>query len=977
MREQAQPSTKPMSRTDSPCAVLGKTSVTPSPTSFFAVWRPPTPRIPSEDLPPRVGVNEANQAPPHMQSGRENDARPGTHVPAAQSVSAVGHARGAMAAAEAPSEGKAVSPAAAQGRHCIASIPTPVGRRRVAVPSPPASAPTAPPVERGDGTAWPTSLQALRDETRLLTVLGAVPLRRNLQKIPGLALPYRSISALLPGPPETCVAMHVFTDGSFDPGARLHRGGWAFNVFIQQTDASQPLAFLGYACGSLRPWVASSAAIDYSSYDAEAVAILMAAIWALPLTAGLPIHFHVDSQSVLGAANGSYQTAGSETDRAAAALARAAVQILEAQGRTIVWHWVPGHKGIAGNEISDALSKAAALEVWQDTDLPTAVWNVVLHPLFGWLWRDFTATDDCPPLDFLQAGKYEPADNVPVGLLQPKVHVEAPSPTAITLKVGSLNVQSLKENKDELWHLLNKERFNVVGLQETREGNDHQCKGRGFFEVHAAGYGGNHGISLIFAKNVPYGWQGANPLHILPEHVSCLHAEPTILVCAVHAPGLNLCCVSAHAPHSGNTHTEITGWWRRLAQAIPKDAAGKLLLLIDANARVGSISAAGIGAHAKEEECHAGAHLRELADDLQMWLPATFADRKGLVDPCACEPTWVSPHGTMHRIDYVCLPRSWAESSVSAWVHKDLLPTRPHEDHWAACATVHFLAQCAATRESGSAFPKDPGMATDRCHAAVRDFWCAPPQVSWEVNVHEHMQTLNEGVAQVIGSLPPPPPRKTRPFVSEEAAQLLRDCKRLRCSLRGFDRLERKLRLRTILYAWSAQRSQRPVSREGWTLRDVRAIKCVFIHWLHVDRSAARNTIRADKAIFAGKRLQALQQAGQANNAKAFYKALAPLRPPGKKIIKPFAPLVLSTSEDGTLPDPSALLAAKREHFAALEAGSVVHLQELFTDSNTGPGEDASFTIGELPTLSQIEHLVRSIQTGKAPNPGMDLAVQS
>ena len=930
----------------------------PSLQFVFAVWRPPTPPIPDDDS--LLADTDAGESRP-MEMG---DSTGSTHAPEAPLQAPV-PPPGSDASA-APSG----NPPASKATLCV---PTPLGRRLLrngkqpephnAAPQAPAAAGERPPAKQAEVG----SLQTLLDDYELLTSPGAISLRNDIAKVPGMPRGLRTLGALAPGHPGLCRAFHIFTDGPFDPGPKLHRGGWAFNVFVQQDDPRQPLAFLGYACGSMRPWVSSTLAIDYSSYDAEAVSILVAAVWALSLPGDRQVHFHVDSQSVLGAAN---QAANPDSSNTAACLARQAVQILEAKERNMHWHWVPGHKGIAGNEISDSLSKAAALGVWPDTPLPHALWQAVTHPLFGWLWRASTAKTDCPPLASLERGRYEAPDQVPPALLSEGQGPEAPKVTTIALQACTLNVQSLLDQKDALWHLLGKERFGIVGLQETRIQHDYQCKGRAFFEVHAAGKNGNHGTSLLFAKDVPYyGWQGDRPLHILPEHVSCLHAEPSILVCAVHAPGLHLCCVSAHAPHSGNSPSGIQAWWRKLQGVIPIDAKGRLLLLVDANARLGSVTSAGIDAHAGEEECVAGECLRELADVFQLWIPATCFDRKGRRDPSASEPTWVSPHGTLHRIDYIGVPQAWNTGNVTPWVHRDLLPARQHEDHWAACVSAQFVTHCTATKKGPGVLPRDPSRATEQCRQAVLAAWDTAPLVPWEANVHEHMDLLQNTIAQAAQSTPPPPMCKKRPFVSEEAAALLHDCKRLRRSLRGFDRLERQLRLRTILHAWSRGRARPPVSREGWTLRDLQAIKGVFVRWLHADRTAVRTTIQADKAAFAASRLRSLQEAGQAGNAKAFYKALAPLRPPGKKILKPFAPLVITRGEGNQMPDPIALVKDKREHFAALEAGEETTLAELFSEAPAQSTLDGTFELRELPTLTQIEHLVRSIQLGKAPGP--------
>ena len=110
--------------------------------------------------------------------------------------------------------------------------------------------------------------------------------------------------------------------------------------------------------------------------------------------------------------------------------------------------------------------------------------------------------------------------------------------------------------------------------------------------------------------------------------------------------------VVAHAAHSGEDVVDPNPWWEDLSRRL----AGQpdVVLLVDANARLGSAVSAAVGSGGLcQQEDLSGTMFHRTLVELGLCVPATF----GPLDDTAF--TWVANGGACHRIDYVAVPGTW------------------------------------------------------------------------------------------------------------------------------------------------------------------------------------------------------------------------------------------------------------------------------------------------------------------------------
>eukprot|EP00969_Alexandrium_andersonii_P292530 12929176-Alexandrium_andersonii.AAC.1 len=72
---------------------------------------------------------------------------------------------------------------------------------------------------------------------------------------------------------------------------------------------------------------------------------------------------------------------------------------------------------------------------------------------------------------------------------------------------------------------------------------------------------------------------------------------------------------------------------------------------MDANARLGSVTAPNVGHYGAELETPSGKALRHALAQAGLFLPTTFSEHAQGVAPA----TWASARGTTGRIDYIAL----------------------------------------------------------------------------------------------------------------------------------------------------------------------------------------------------------------------------------------------------------------------------------------------------------------------------------
>ena len=529
-------------------------------------------------------------------------------------------------------------------------------------------------------------------------------------------------------------------------------------------------------------------------------------------------------------------------------------------------------------------------------------------------------------------------------------------------------MQTLKDVKKVLQAQLGEIVCHITALQETRAQHASTIQGADFFEFHSAADRGDGGMALLFSRKKPYGRSPAGNLFFAREHFSCFIAGPRLLGVRIQAPFFQATVIAAHAPHSGRSASVIKQWWRDLHAQIPATPTDELFVLVDSNARLGSVPTEHVGVHAAQDECPGGSCLRDFLELRSLWAPATFFDSHGRCVPQAREPTWVSPNGPASRIDYILLPMALRGADVVPWVDHTIELPRTHDDHFPVCVRTQWERFGAPPAPRWPQVPRDPAALTAEQLGALQLTWQTLALPAWSVDVHQHTQYIFDHLRTCLPLLAVRNPVRRRPFLSDFSFLLIRFGRALKTHVAFVDKQCRRLFLQTVFAAWAGRNG--PICNNlGWRLKDCHVILSLCVHTLHLTRGTLRMNVKADKAAFVTRQVQALQAQGLSHDHKAWYHALRPLRPPSKRIFKPWSRLTLHSSANASLPDRTAIADAKAHFFSAIEAGCAATADELVAHASQRAVEPGPFALADLPSLLQVENLTRRLASSKAPGP--------
>ena len=419
-------------------------------------------------------------------------------------------------------------------------VPTPLGRRRLArvsdceqpacaqsgcepptVPKPPAEAvrvdrlPVSRSLNIDAALSPPNDDQGLRQSVHLLRAPWRNFWRGDLCSLPGL--PTCFLNALRHCAPAlgTVQHVHLFTDGSFIAGSPGAKCGWGicavFEGLYQQQHA---FAFAGFAGGPLETFLQRPVGALNTSYFAETAAAVVAVAWQLSLPACVPVTLWYDCQAVGGVINGHIAPKAGQGCLSLAGRLRSVVHLVESvRGSPCQATWLPSHAGNPFNELADCVAKAGAKLQIGDGGLAAPLWSLLQSPLLQWAWMLPGRDTSMPLLTDLLQGKYEERDQPSVEcVVQPHPEPSRPTVARLAIKIVSCNVQTLRGKKPLVAQQLVDRKISIAGLQETRLSQNSEINGAAFFEFFSASSCGEGGCALLFSRQVPYAWQGLQPL---------------------------------------------------------------------------------------------------------------------------------------------------------------------------------------------------------------------------------------------------------------------------------------------------------------------------------------------------------------------------------------------------------------------------------------------------------------------------------
>jgi len=145
-----------------------------------------------------------------------------------------------------------------------------------------------------------------------------------------------------------------------------------------------------------------------------------------------------------------------------------------------------------------------------------------------------------------------------------------------------------------------------------------------------------------------------------------------------------------HALHSNFDDDILSSWWAMMTEVLQKHRRGsaKLILLGDANAKLGSVQSPWVGRWKPVQQSLGGTLFHQLMRAHNVFAANTF-------DVCSTgeeSATWFFEEGRGNRIDYVGVDASIPYSAVSTEVLSSFDMLSPARDHLPVLANIMFSA---------------------------------------------------------------------------------------------------------------------------------------------------------------------------------------------------------------------------------------------------------------------------------------------
>ena len=798
--------------------------------------------------------------------------------------------------------------------------------------------------------------------------------------------------------------LHYYTDGSAHPDQAT--AGWAWAAFVghSKDDPIEDLQLLGWLAGPViteKDHKHYTGALKANSLNGEAAAMFWALVHALSNASWChTIVLHFDAINVGYVMNGVFKT---NPDHPALEALRMMMQVVEHLYKPEHVHsfHVKGHSSHPLNELVNTLAAHASYDCsWTRqpdeidfTDLFKQDWLAL-----KWLWMHPRRLHHAHALPQIQGQQMTFPGRAHLDATDPHIdwtfgygqHNNRPSPCFCPdLHLMSYNVRSLKHDSQDLasapegrmsyleQQFLNLE-IQIVGLQETRTPASDVITSANYVRYRSAALRGHGGTELWLHRHLPLGYVQGRPARLLLAQAVVLHADPELLAVRIPCAGtMDFILVTGHAPHKGHPEAVKESWWAQLAALLqPYTGHSWILLMLDANAALGSITTHGISDHAAADEDFNGEQLRALADALQLWLPSTF-------DGIHSGPnvTWISPASKVPqglRNDYIILPIEWTMHAVSSSTIPDIDATQASLDHFAVMASVTSSVHPTSTPPIG---PKRPGgpkvdwtlVRKCRNHDVWDKIFSELPQPYWNQDIHQHWQICHTALLERLAhEFPLRKSKPKKPYISNDTWTL----RNQRQSLRRTASLHAHLcpQIQTL--------SAFQALRHGLSLRDaflrgaLWLLRCLAAHQSN-GRQLKDTQLELRRAL-RHQKLDYLKMIADEASTAPRNQLYAKLKAAGfcaarRRITRPLP--ILHDVDGKPLTNLPALKERWRTHFAQIECGRAVQPEELLqlcilTDIEKYQTPDIDF-LQHIPTLHTFEQALLKCKGGKAAGPDL------
>ncbi|OLQ01431.1 hypothetical protein AK812_SmicGene15825 [Symbiodinium microadriaticum] len=786
-----------------------------------------------------------------------------------------------------------------------------------------------------------------------------------------------------PAPDEILV---LTSDGSFSD--RLHVAGWSVTAsLVAGSSLLLPGQFVGCFGGSMGDFLAvlppDTPVLD--PYLAETAGLLCAGIAAAQLPWHGTVLFRADNISALEGVQGLANMPSHPLCLLARDLHTALQVGYHCQPR---YQHVPGHCGEEANELADALAAhyASASISGSPFSFDFSYWCAFQGLRSRWLphvCMTLARSDEFPALRedvhswARGAGvcEHPPAFAMAPFLRDLPVDRQEGVSRMVCFRLVTYNALSLLGDVSSshpqahglhgaigrvvlLSRALEAEQIAVAGVQECRTPKgSFSC---GPYRRLASGPDDQacYGVELWLHKDSP----------IEASTAVVLHADPTCLIAGATFAGAPLRILVGHAPHRVHTEEVRRAWWARVCDLCRTlSGAAPWLLLMDANARVGSETSPCVGAWEADTQDLNGQLLHQLLSYLSSWLPATFRD-------CAFgdgHTLYQKRNGTLVRSDYVGVPNAWSTGNCQTWVSSSISAGHMCIDHFAAVAAVQLLVPDRRPKSKAARICKaalaDPANA-DQIESIIQ----AAPRPAWRVDASEHAALIVDHLYLSLAHHFPATKRRLRAsYLSADTATLHQAVAGLRHRIRADKIALRLAYLRCVILSWRSSSVGFCELFAGpwlWHLRIHYGACCLLLRRFG---SQLRRQYRTDRAAY----FDSLASAVATSSPQELHQQVRRVLKP-KRYRRPGAdPLPMLVKEDGSVCQSyEESLDTWRSHFAALEDGIAADADTLVRTCRARQdafvGTDL-IAIDDVPSYAQFERSIRASAPGKAAGPDL------
>ncbi|CAE7621754.1 unnamed protein product [Symbiodinium sp. CCMP2456] len=521
----------------------------------------------------------------------------------------------------------------------------------------------------------------------------------------------------------------------------------------------------------------------------------------------------------------------------------------------------------------------------------------------------------------------------------------------------------------------------LLGLQETRLPETGVLPDRDFHMISSAATPeGSYGCSLWIRLDQPFARAQGKPCKVTTDQIVVSSFSPRHLQVQICTPWIQLTVLVAHGPSAVRHEVQADTFWRDRRDDLARRPEGsEIILLVDANSRLGSVSTSAVGPHHPEPESVAGGFFHGFLLDVGCALPSTFSHVH-----IGQSWTWAAPGDdpTRHRLDYIGVPDNWMSFQQCSHVWLDFEALQARLDHLPVVLEVTFwkeLGQGSYVKAKRIAHRPSVGLSAVQRSAFAVALQSAP-RTGWHADVDSHfaelvpaLRTASNEIMVDSEAVP------QQPYLTSDTLELVQERQCLRQYIR-IENSERDRRLLLISFAAMLHHGRgttftaHALSLAAQWLAQIDVSIARAVSLLLKRTPQIRRAVKLDRAAYLNGLVQNLSLK-EVLEPKRLYEAVRKAFPQARSarraVLRPIPAVRLDTGELAT--SSEARNERWRAFFAEQEAGEVLTEAEYsaFFSSPDIPVQQGytAFSVIALPTLGEIETAILSLKFGKASGP--------